>query len=106
MPDGGQLTLAAENMRIDTTRARLHPSAKAGPYVVLTVADTGTGMTREVMDRIFEPFFTTKPDGQGTGLGLLSTLDIIKRHQGFIEIKSEPNKGAEFRLYLPATKCG
>lgn len=102
MPNGGELTVSAENVRVGIAQARLHPGVKAGPFVVMSVADTGIGMTREVMDRIFQPFYTTKPAGIGTGLGLVSTLNIVKQHGGFIETQSEPNKGTVFRIFLPA----
>jgi two-component system, cell cycle sensor histidine kinase and response regulator CckA len=106
MPDGGDLTVSAANANIDVSQARLHTAINAGPYVVMSVADTGMGMTPEVMDRIFHPFFTTKPTGKGTGLGLVSTLNIIKQHGGFIETQSELHKGTAFRIYLPAIpKC-
>lgn len=106
MPDGGDLTVSAANANIDISQARLHPGVQPGPYVVMSVADTGMGMTREVMNRIFHPFFTTKPTGKGTGLGLVSTLNIVKQHGGFIETQSEPHKGTTFRIYLPAiAKC-
>ncbi|HWV98612.1 MAG TPA: ATP-binding protein [Candidatus Acidoferrum sp.] len=102
MPEGGQLTLKAENVPSSTEQAS--PSdARSGPHVVLTVADTGTGIPPELRARIFEPFFTTKAQGKGTGLGLSTVANLIKRHKGFLELDSELGKGTEFRLYLPAT---
>ena len=71
--------------------------------MVLTCADTGSGMSPEVMEKIFVPFFTTKPVGQGTGLGLAATLRIVKEYRGFLEVQSQPGQSTEFRVYLPAT---
>ncbi|HWA25855.1 MAG TPA: response regulator [Lacunisphaera sp.] len=104
MPDGGRLTLSAENVRLSEAQAKLNPQAKPGPYVVLTVADTGEGIPREIIERIFDPFFTTKPVGKGTGLGLSTVLAIAKNHGGFVTVYSEPGKGSVFKVYLPAAE--
>lgn len=102
MPGGGSLTIAAENIYLDETYARMHFEAEQGRYVVIRVADTGTGMPPEVIEKIYEPFFTTKEQGKGTGLGLPSIRGIVKGHGGFIDVHSEVGKGTEFRIYIPA----
>ncbi|MGB7088279.1 MAG: ATP-binding protein [Phormidesmis sp.] len=102
MPDGGTLTLSAENRWIDQHFQRQHLDAKIGPYVQISVNDTGTGMSPEVIERIFDPFFTTKEIGKGTGLGLFTSLGIVKNHGGFLIVCSETGKGTQFQLYLPA----
>ena len=102
MPQGGELTLRAENVTLDDSYARMHLEAKPGRYVMLTVTDTGAGVAPEVIGRIFEPFFTTKETGKGTGLGLSTALTIVRSHGGFINVYSEPNKGSQFSVYLPA----
>lgn len=101
MPSGGTLTIAAENARLDENYARMNIEAKSGDYVMVNVRDTGTGMTKDVMNRIFDPFFTTKEHGKGTGLGLSTALSIIRSHGGFINIYSEQGKGSQFTIYLP-----
>ena len=102
MPDGGRLTLHAENVEVDEALARDSPGARPGSYVMITVADTGTGIPPEIRDRIFDPFFTTKEPGRGTGLGLATVLGIVKSHQGFLQIHTELGRGTEFKIYLPA----
>ncbi|HEY9659558.1 MAG TPA: response regulator, partial [Allocoleopsis sp.] len=102
MPQGGQLTIAAENLVVDEVFVRSNLEAKAGCFVGITVADTGIGMSAETLDRIFEPFFTTKDFGKGTGLGLSTVLGIVKSHGGFVSVSSEVGKGTQFKLYLPA----
>ncbi|BAT53619.1 PAS/PAC sensor hybrid histidine kinase [Nostoc sp. NIES-3756] len=102
MPTGGSLTITAENFSIDENYAKMNLDAKIGPYVVVTVTDTGTGISSQILDRIFEPFFTTKELGKGTGLGLSTVLGIIKSHGGFINVYSEEGKGSQFKVYLPA----
>ncbi len=103
MPDGGTLSIVAENLAIDENYARMHLDAQAGSYVVVTIADTGTGIAPEIIDRIFDPFFTTKEIGKGTGLGLSTVIGIIKSHHGWIDVDSQVGRGTRFRVYLPAT---
>jgi PAS domain S-box-containing protein len=102
MPDGGRLSLKMENKSLDQIYADANLESKPGRYVVISMTDTGMGMTRDVQDRIFEPFFTTKEHGKGTGLGLSTTRAIVKSHGGFIHCYSEPGKGSTFKVYLPA----
>jgi two-component system cell cycle sensor histidine kinase/response regulator CckA len=102
MPDGGSISMRAENVFVDENYARMHIDAKAGRFVMITVSDTGPGMAPEVQSRIFEPFFTTKEMTKGTGLGLSTALTIVKSHGGFINVYSELHKGSRFTLYLPA----
>ncbi|HLM56390.1 MAG TPA: PAS domain S-box protein [Pyrinomonadaceae bacterium] len=103
MPQGGELLIRAENVTLDDAFARMHIEAKPGRFVMLTVADTGEGMTPEVAGRIFEPFFTTKEVGKGTGLGLSTAMTIVRSHGGFINVYSEPRRGTRFAVYLPAS---
>jgi PAS domain S-box-containing protein len=102
MPRGGRLQLSASNAQIDPQFAAMHPDAHPGLYVVLEVADTGTGIAPDVVEKIFEPFFTTKAIGTGTGLGLSTTLAITRSHGGFITVESVPGQGTKFRVHLPA----
>jgi two-component system cell cycle sensor histidine kinase/response regulator CckA len=102
MPEGGSISIRAENLVVDENYARMHLEAKAGRFVVVSVADTGPGMSPEIQSRIFEPFFTTKEMSKGTGLGLSTALTIVKSHGGFINVYSEMHKGSQFSLYLPA----
>ncbi len=105
MINGGTLTLAAENVWIDESYARMHLEAQVGPYVVFTVSDTGIGIPAAIIDKIFDPFFTTKEVGKGNGLGLSTALAIVKSHGGFINVYSEEQKGTTFRVYLPAQEA-
>ncbi len=104
MPAGGTLELKASNVNFDENYARMFIEAKSGRYVLITVKDTGSGMTKEIQKRIFDPFFTTKEIGKGTGLGLSTALTIIKSHGGFINVYSEQKKGTQFTIYLPAAE--
>jgi two-component system cell cycle sensor histidine kinase/response regulator CckA len=103
MPGGGTLTITADNVEFDRSSASMTPGAKAGPYVLLQVADTGTGIPSDVVDRIFDPFFTTKEPGKGTGLGLSTVVGIVKSHGGFVSLLTTKGKGSTFQVYLPAT---
>ncbi|MDR9899190.1 PAS domain S-box protein [Aetokthonos hydrillicola Thurmond2011] len=102
MPDGGTLSISAHNFHADENYARMNLEAKEGDYVVVTVSDTGCGMSQEVQERIFEPFFTTKEPGKGTGLGLSTIIGIIKNHGGFVNVSSEVGKGSQFQVFLSA----
>lgn len=102
MPDGGTLRLRAENVVLDELAAQALDGARAGPWLVLHVEDTGTGIPPETLARIWEPFFTTKDASRGTGLGLSTVRGILANHQGFITVQSEPGRGTVFRVYLPA----
>ncbi|WP_104909805.1 hybrid sensor histidine kinase/response regulator [Nostoc sp. 'Lobaria pulmonaria (5183) cyanobiont'] len=102
MSNSGTLSISAENILIDANYARMNLEAKEGPYIVITVSDTGIGIPKEMLDRIFEPFFTTKDVGQGTGLGLSTVLGIVKSHGGFVNVYSEPESSTSFKVYLPA----
>lgn len=102
MPGGGSLAITAENCVIAPADPQVIRGATPGRHVVVTVSDTGTGMSPGVVDRIFDPFFTTKAPGKGTGLGLSTVLAIVRSHRGVITVESEPAKGSVFRVFLPA----
>jgi two-component system sensor kinase len=106
MPEGGRLLIDAGNVLLAEEDCAGQPDLKPGPYVRLTVADTGTGIARGIQDKIFDPFFTTKEYGKGTGLGLATVLGIVKGHSGSIGLMSEVGKGSEFQILLPAVESG
>lgn len=101
MPGTGTITVLTENIVLDEDQGKAF-SLRGGPYVRITVTDTGTGISREIKEKIFEPFFSTKERGRGTGLGLASAYGIIKNHKGSIHVVSGEGEGASFQIYLPA----
>jgi PAS domain S-box-containing protein len=102
MPRGGRLTLEARNLQLEPGDHQVSVECKPGPYIVILVTDTGEGMTAETITRIFEPFFTTKGVGKGTGLGLSTVMGIVRSHGGHVGVYSEPGRGSQFRVFLPA----
>jgi PAS domain S-box-containing protein len=106
MADGGRLTIRTANVEVDDEFAQSHPGAQPGSYVMLRVADTGTGMPPEIVARIFEPFFTTKSLGEGTGLGLATVYGIVKQSEGYITVDSEVGAGTALTVYFPRLDVG
>jgi CheY-like chemotaxis protein len=103
MPQGGMLTLSVSNVNLDEDYAGMAPGIEPGPYVLLQVRDSGTGIPREIIDKIFDPFFTTKDIGVGTGLGLSTVVGIVKSHDGFVNVYSQPGETI-FKIFLPAAE--
>ena len=107
MPEGGKLTIKAENFMVNANYARLYLDAQQGSYVLITVADTGEGIPPDIIDRIFEPFFTTKEIGRGTGLGLSTAIGIVKSHGGFVDVVSDirpETRGTQVKVFFPASE--
>ena len=104
MPSGGTVTIRTANQTLNAASTMGTAIMPAGDYVRIDVADTGTGMSKEIQSKIFDPFFTTKPVGQGTGLGLATVYGIVKQSGGFIDVDSELGKGTSFKVYLPRRK--
>ncbi|MBI9104952.1 MAG: PAS domain S-box protein [Spirochaetales bacterium] len=104
MPNGGRLIIKTSNMILDESYIDSSLNNKSGRHVMITVSDNGLGMDKDLQQKIFEPFFTTKPKEKGTGLGLSTVFGIIKQHNGFISVYSEPKTGTSFKIFLPVTE--
>lgn len=102
MPDGGKFIIETSNVTLGEDYEKLHKTAMAGPYVMISLSDTGSGIPNEIKNKIFDPFFTTKGQA-GTGLGLSTVFGIISQHGGFIDLQSDPAVGTCFKIYLPAS---
>ena len=103
MPDGGDLVIETSSITVNERMVFQHLDLRAGPYAVVTVSDTGTGMDPETLKHIFEPFYTTKERGKGTGLGLSTVYGIVRQNGGGLHVYSEPGQGTRFKVYLPLT---
>ena len=101
MPGGGKIAIQTSAVMLDGAYAQAHPGVAAGAYVMLSISDTGTGMTEEVKARLFEAFFTTKPAGKGTGLGLITCQTVVRQSGGHIDVSSELGRGTTFKIYFP-----
>jgi two-component system, cell cycle sensor histidine kinase and response regulator CckA len=104
MPDGGRISITTELVPVHRKATPLDPEDRHGEFVCLTFADTGCGMEAQVLGRIFEPFFTTKAVGKGTGLGLATVLGIVRQHNSWLEVESQPDQGTTFRIYFPTSE--
>ncbi len=104
MPNGGVVRIATYARMWTPEEARRHTEAKPGPTVCIEIADEGVGMTEEVKSHLFEPFFTTKEKGRGTGLGLATAYGIVRQHEGWIDVESQPDRGSVFRICIPVTE--
>lgn len=103
MPDGGNLLLVADNVAFDGSTGGIGAPTSQGPYVMLQVTDTGSGITPDIVARMFDPFFTTKEPGRGTGLGLSTARGIVKNHGGFMTVDTQPGRGTTFKVFIPAS---
>jgi PAS domain S-box-containing protein len=102
MPGGGIFTMTTRNTMVGEEERRAAPEVRLGEAVCLTIGDTGTGMDQETLSHIFEPFYSTKESGKGTGLGLAVVYGIIQEHHGWIQVESEPGRGTQFKIFIPA----
>lgn len=102
LPTGGKILVVVTNVDVSAALAHANPGAEPGPYVRISLSDTGLGIPADIIDHIFDPFFTTKVAGKGTGLGLSMVAGILKNHGGFVQVESEVGKGTTFHLYYPA----